>query len=263
MNHGLFEEKVKLDAETHVYSDRNAQNYMGFSSTFDFVTTPFFNGAAKLVAAKEGVQTSDIQARWDGQRDEGSRIDDALTLFAASGKVADGNEDIKDALEQILVHYKNYHKTHEQLLVYNETFCTATAIDKVGIHTNRKDSPFDISDFKCFEKMELFEHKGWLKAPFNHLSDTKFIKIAFQLSFGAYHLEQLTGKKVKKLFIHLIKPSTCKKSEDGTTIVEQQIIQCPYLKNDIILLLSTFADEIKTKLAEQKLNKNISILDLI
>lgn len=263
MTHGLFEEKVKLDAETHVYSDGNAQNYMGFSSTFEFVTTPFFNGAAKLVAAKEGVQTSDIQARWDGQRDEGTRIDDALTLFATSGKVADGNEDIKDALEQILVHYSHYHKTHEQLLVYNEEFCTATAIDKIGIHTNRKDSPFDISDFKCFEKMELFEHKGWLKAPFNHLSDTKFTRINFQLSFGAYHLEALTGKKVKRLFIHLIKPSTCKKVGDEKVTVEQQIIQVPYMKLEIELLLKTFADEIKAKLAEQKLNKNISILDLI
>lgn len=259
MGHSLFEEKVKLDDKTHVYSDDIGNNYMGFSSTFGFISKPFFSGLAKTVAQSEGVSTTEVQNRWDGQRNEGSRIDDALTLYASTGKIADENLDLKESLDQILVHYKDYHKCFEQMVVYNEKYRTATAIDKCGLFTNRKDSSFFISDFKAYEKMEIMTHSGWLKAPFEYLPDSKFIKIGMQLSFGAYHLEQLTGKRCKSLFIHLIKPSTCK---EGTK-VEQQIIHVPYLKPQIELLLSTFADEIKLKLVEQKNNKEINILDLI
>lgn len=259
MNHGLFQEKVRLDDETHVYYDDIGNNYMGFSSTFGFVSKPFFEGLHKKVAQSEGVEPSEVKARWDGQRDEGTRIDDALTLYASTGKIEDENIDLKESLDQILVHYKDYHKCFEQLVVYNEQYRTATAIDKCGMFTNRKDSSFFISDFKAYEKMQIMDHKGWLKEPFNYLPDSKFTKISFQLSFGAYHLEQLTGKKCKSLFIHLIKPSTCKKDVK----VEQQIIHVPYLKPQIELLLSTFADEIKAKLLEQRSNKKLTISDLI
>ncbi len=263
MGHGLFTEKVSLDEINHVYTDKEGNNYMGFTQLFDFIGKPFFAGLHKTVAFAEGVEPSEVKARWDNQRDEGSRIDAACSEFAVSGKIADANSDLKDAIEQILIHYKDYNKTFEQLIVYNEEYRIATAIDKCGLFTNRKDSSFFISDFKCYESMQLFEHKGWLKAPLEHLPDTKFIKIALQLGMGAFMFEKLTGKRCKNLFIHLIKPSTCKKLGDESVKVEQQIIQVPYLKLEIMAILSTFADEIKTKLAEQKQNKELNILDLI
>lgn len=263
MGHGLFHEYVTLN-DAHVYSHSlTGLNYMGFSSVFANISKPFFEGLHKTVAFSEGVQPSEIRARWDGQRDEGSRIDNVLTLYAQTGKIANENLDLKEAVEQILSHYKGYHKCFEQMIVYNDKYRTATAIDKCGLFTNRSDSPFFISDFKCFERMDIYSHKGWLKAPFEHLPDTKFVKIAMQLTYGAYHLEQLTGKRCKELFIHLIKPSSCKKIGDETIKVEQQIIKVPYMKRDIELLLSTFDDEIKAKLAEQKQNKELNIIDLI
>lgn len=263
MSHGLFQEKIKLDAETHVYSDSTNQNYMGFSSVFSLISKPFFEGLHKTVAFSEGVEPSEVRARWDAQREDGNRIDDCLTEYAQTGKLGDENSDLLEAVQQILPQYKNHHKTYEQLIVYNEQYRTATAIDKLSLCTNRKDSPFVTSDFKAFEKMDLMRHNGWLKAPFDYLPDSKFIKIAFQLSYGSYHFEKLTGKRCKQQYIHLVKPSTCKKVGDEPVKVEQQIVQIPYLRMEIELLLSTFADEIKTKLAEQKQNKELNILDLI
>lgn len=264
MSHGLFHEYVTLSEDTHVYSHSlTGLNYMGFSSVYEHISKPFFAGLHKTVAFSEGVDHSEVKARWDRQRDEGSRIDSALTEYAKTGKLGDENSDLLEAVQQILAHYKDYKKCFEQMVVYNNNYRTATAIDKCGLFTNRSDSSFFISDFKSFEKDNLMEHRGWLKAPFEHLPDTKFTRISFQLSYGAYHLEQLTGKRCKRLFIHLIKPSSCKKCGDEPVKVEQQIIEVPYMRNDIILLLSTFADAIKTKLAEQKQNKELNILDLI
>lgn len=263
MGHGLFEEKISLDEVNHIYSDKFGNNYMGFTQLFDFIGKPFFANLHKTVAISEGVDPSEVRQRWDNQRDEGSRIDAAVSEFAASGKIADANIDLKEAINQILAHYSDYNKTFEQLVVYNEDYRIATAIDKCGLFTNRKDSSFFISDFKCYESMQLFEHKGWLKAPLEHLPDTKFIKIALQLAFGAFMFEKLTGKRCKSLFIHLIKPSTCKKIGDEEVKVEQQIIHVPYLRMEIELLLSYFGDAIKAKLAEQKQNKELSINDLI
>lgn len=263
MGHQLFPENVKLDPESHVYSDDNNQNYMGFSSVFNFIGKEFFAGLHKTVAFSEGIDPSEVRARWDAQREDGNRIDDCLTEYAKTGKLGDENQDLLDAVKQILPYYSEYNKTFEQLIVYNEKYKTATAIDKLSLCTNRKDSPFVTSDFKAFEKMDLMRHNGWLKAPFDYLPDSKFIKIAFQLSYGSYHFEKLTGKRCKQQFIHLVKPSTCKKVGDEEVKVEQQIIQVPYMKLEIELLLSTFADEIKTKLAEQKQNKELNILDLI
>jgi hypothetical protein len=95
---------------------------------------------------------------------------------------------------------------------------------------------------------DLYEGRGWLKAPFSHLPNSKFVKTSFQLSFYAYHVELLTGKRVKELFIHLIQPSTCKNGGK----VNHKKIQVNYLRHDVEILLETFKDQIKEKLV----NKN-------
>ena len=240
MSHGLFEERVTLDVETHKYTHQNGDVYQGFSRVYETISKPFFKGVANKVADKEGVSVTEVQQRWDGQRDEGSRIDDALTEYCKSGKLSD--EKLKPAIDQILSHYNEFHSSHEQLIVYSEEYKTATAIDKLAMYSNRKDGLVAVSDFKCFEKMDLFGGTGWLKAPFNHLPDNKFIKTAFQLSYGAYHFEQLTGRKCKRLFIHMIQPSTI-----YNEVINQQIIQLPYLRSDVVLLLEMYKKEQELK----------------
>lgn len=244
MAHGLFEPKVKLDLETHSYTHDNGDKYMGFSSVYEKISKPFFRGIANKVAEAEGITATEVTEKWDSQRDEGSRIDDALTEYCKSKTLSD--EKLKSGIDQILAHYTDFKVTEEQLVVYNEEFRTATAIDKWCGYSNRKDGLFAIGDFKCFEKMDLFGGTGWLKGPFSHLPDTKFIKTAFQLSYGAYHFEMLTGRKCKRLFIHMIQPSTI-----YNEVVNQQIIQLPYLRNDVKLLLETFKEEILEDLKPQ------------
>lgn len=239
--HGLFEEKVKLDLETHVYTHDNGDIYTGFSSVYERISKPFFRGISKKVAEKEGVNAHEVTQRWDAQRDEGVRIDDALTEYCKSGKCED--EKLIPALNQILDNYSAYKENHEQLIVYSEEYKTATAIDKLCLYSNRKDGLYAISDFKCYEKMDLFGGSGWLKEPFSHLPDNKFIKIAFQLSYGAYHFEQLTGRKAKKLFIHLVQPSTIYSEK-----INQKIIDVPYLRSDVKLLLDMHKENDLNKL---------------
>lgn len=245
--HDLFPEKVRLDQESHKYTHDNGDEYVGFTKVFEYISKPFFRGVAKKVAANENISVTEVQERWDGQRDEGSRIDDVLTHYCQTGELKD--EKMKGAVEQILSHYKGYHKTYEQLVVYNEEYRTATAIDKLVACSNRKDGLCEIGDFKCFEKMDLFSGTGWLKEPFAHLPDTKFIKTAFQLSYGALHFEMLTGRKCKKLFIHMIQPSTI-----YNEIVNQQIIQVPYLKTDVIKLLEMNKENILNDLTPKEQN---------
>lgn len=230
MGHGLFAERVKLDLENHVYTHENGDIYTGFSHVYERISKPFFKGIAKVVAEKEGVEAKEVSQKWDAQRDEGIRIDDALTEYCKTGKCED--EKLIPALNQILEHYSLYKENHEQLIVYSEEYKTATAIDKLCCYSARKDGLVAISDFKCYEKMDLFGGSGWLKEPFSHLPDNKFIKIAFQLGYGAYHFEQLTGRKVKKLFIHMVQPSTIYNEK-----INQQIIDVPYLRTDVKQLL--------------------------
>lgn len=245
MNHGLFPELVSLDLDSHVYTNKvTGQIYKGFSSVFGTISKPFFTGIAKKVAEKECVPVSEVQSRWDAQRDEGTKIDDALTEYSRTG-IADA--ELKPSLDIILAHYKHFNQTHEQLVVYNNQYGTATAIDKLGMYSNRKDSCFSVSDWKCFEKMELHDHRGWLKEPFSHLPDTKFTRICFQLSYGAWHFEELTGKRCKKLFIHLIQPSTVRQG-----VLNQQIIPVPYIKHDIFLLLEHYSNQKNSILASNQ-----------
>ncbi len=147
--------------------------------------------------------------------------------------------------------YINYHSTHEQLDVYSEYFRTAGRPDKLFLFTNRKDSPFGISDFKAFEDVlntdgtlkhtaeeSLYIHRGWCKEGFSHLPNTKFTKISMQLSIYAYYFEGLTGRKCKELFIHLI--NATKKTHTK--------IYVPYLKRDVEHLLEVNKEDILKQL---------------
>ena len=112
--------------------------------------------------------------------------------------------------------------------------------------SNRKDSKFHLSDFKCFEKGydSLFTIKGQscLNAPFDHLPNNKFTKISFQLSFYAHLFEELTGRKCEKLFIDLITPVF---DENHKLIsYKNEVVPTMYLKNDIKIFLETFKEEI-------------------
>lgn len=235
MTHGLFPEKVKL-TEDHRYVHDDGRILMGFSQFFDNFLFKKFNaeaaayGVAKAkIASGEQVTAQSVIEGWEKQRDEGIRFDSAIELYSKKKELLPENDDINELVKEVVAEYADYFKTFNQVVIYDETYMVAGTVDKFGITSNRPGSMFEMSDFKVFEKDNIHEHRGWLNSPLEHLPMTKFTKIAIQLSFYAYQLEKLTGKRCRKLFIHQINP--IRKTH--------QKVYVPYLKTDIILLLET------------------------
>jgi hypothetical protein len=253
----LFEPKVELRESDHKYFDKEGNEYLSFSALYGFLADEF---DAKKVAYFAGGKTEqgmiEKLTEWDEKRNEGTRLDKALTEYAKTGKTEE--KDLEDAVKVILEGYNKF--SYEQLICYNEDYKIAGTIDKMCLSSNRKDSKFVISDFKGFEDVlntdgtlkhaydeTLFVNRGWLKAPFGHLHKSKFTKISFQLSMYAFMIEGLTGKKCDGLFIHVIDPASCK----GGKEIRDKRIPIPYLKNDVLILLETFKEQIKEKLTHK------------
>lgn len=234
-NKSLYEEKVKLDAESHKYFDANGNEYMGFSRFYDsFLAEPFRKDEiATFLASRDGVSKETILDKWNGQRDVGVYYDNAIQ-DCVDPIFFEKYPDIADEVRDVLKHYEEYHATFEQKVVYNDYYRVAGSPDKFGVTSFRAGASFEMSDFKCFDKGEsdLYKVRGWHKDPIAHLSKTKYHKIAVQLSFYAFQLEILTGMKCKGLYIHLIVPKQGNKR-----------IYVPYLRNDIQISLEMFREQ--------------------
>ena len=250
--HTLFPSDVTLDEVTHTYTDSQGLEYMSFSRIVNEFLCKKFDGAniSKHVARAEGVSQEEVLGKWDKQRDEGTRIDNALTLYAQTGQILESDRDIEGLVKSVLAKYSKLNKTYEQVVVYNKTFRTAGSLDKLGIISNRKDSGFKVFDYKCFDGGMTYDHKGqkWFYEPFDYLINSRYNKISIQLSFYAWHLEQLTGRKCEGLFIDLIKPIKV-----GGKVVEYKntIIPVSYQKYGVEKLLEMNKDNILRLLEPQ------------
>lgn len=245
MIHNLFKNEVNLEPLSHRYYDDSGLEYFGFSRSYEFLVKKFDSEKIAGYCSNENESKEDVLNKWTNQRDNGTRIDNQLESFAQTATIDAGNEDIKVLVEEVMSKYKFYNKTFEQVVVYDKGYRVAGSLDKLSLVSNRKDSRFHLSDFKAFEKGEksLYEVKGqaWLNAPFSHLPNTKYVKISFQLSFYAFLLEKLTGRKCERLFIDLIVP----KVENGKVVsFTNHVVPVSYLKNDIQIFLDHFKGNI-------------------
>jgi hypothetical protein len=198
------------------------------------------------MARNSGVSQEEIQAGWNKSTENGTRIDKALELYAQTATFLPEDADIKELVIAVLEKYKSYNRTYEQGIPYDLERRLAGSWDKLSLVSNRKDSKFHLSDFKCFAKGydSLFKISGqsFLNAPFSHLPNNKYTKICFQLSYYAHLFEELTGRKCEKLFIDLITPFW---NEDGTLkSYKNESVPAMYMKNDVKLLLDYFKDKI-------------------
>ncbi len=245
--HTLFPNKVYLDSEQHKYFDNEGLEYMGFSRLYGYICPKFDSeNISKFVAKNSGTSQESVKATWQKTTDNGTRIDKALELYAQTANILESDRDIEHLVKEVLAKYKNYDKTFEQGIPYCSKRRLAGSWDKLSLTSNRKDSKFHLSDFKCFEKGydSLFKISGqaFLNAPFEHLPNTKFTKISFQLSYYAYLFELITGRKCERLFIDLITPIW---NSDGTLKeYKNEVVPTMYLKNDVIALISHFEDRI-------------------
>jgi len=245
--HTLFPNKVYLDPVAHKYFDADGLEYMGFSRLYGYLVPKFdSDGISRIMARNSGVSQEQIQAGWNKSTENGTRIDKALELYAQTATVLPEDDDLKELVVSVLEKYKGYNKTYEQGIPYDLEKRLAGSWDKLSLVSNRKDSKFHLSDFKCFEKGydSLFKISGqaFLNAPFSHLPNNKYTKICFQLSYYSHLFEELTGRKCEKLFIDLITPTW---NTDGTLkSYKNQSVPAMYMKNDVMILLEFFKDRI-------------------
>lgn len=253
--HNLFPNLVRLDEETHTYTDSDGLEYMSFSRIVNEFLCPKFDGAniSKHVARSQGISADEVLGKWDKQRDEGTRIDNALTLFAQTGQILQSDADLEGLVKTVLAKYSKLNKTYEQVVLYNKEYRVAGCTDKLGIISNRKDSGFKVFDYKVMELGITFDHKGqkWFNAPFDYLINSRYNKITIQLSFYAKLLEWLTGRKCEGLFIDLIKPIKV----DGELIkYENKVIPVSYQKHGVERLLEMNKEKILRLLEPQVIN---------
>lgn len=247
MIHNLFPNEVYLEPKEHKYFDSKGNQYISFSALYGKLVKKFdAEGISKLVSRANGKSADEVRQGWEQTAVNGTRIDKALELYAQTATILDSDEDLKQLVPQVLEKYKIYNKTFEQGVPYSKKYRVAGSWDKLSLTSNRKDSKFHLSDFKCFEKGydSLFTvgSQPWLNHPFNHLPNTKFTKISFQLSFYAYLFEELTGRGCERLFIDLITPVFDK--DHRLISYKNEVINTMYLKNDVKIFLETFKEDI-------------------
>lgn len=251
MIHNLFKNEVYLEPNEHKYFDSKGNQYISFSALYGKLVKKFdVVGISKLVSKSNGKSADEVRKGWEQTATNGTRIDKALETYAQTASLDPNDDDLKGLVVDVLAKYKIYNKTYEQGIPYSKEYRVAGSWDKLSLTSNRKDSKFHLSDFKCFEKGydSLFTVSGqpFLNAPFEHLSNTKFTKISIQLSFYAHLFEELTGRKCEKLFIDLITPVF--DSEHRLVSYKNEVVPTMYLKNDIRIFLETFKSEIMDEL---------------
>ncbi len=239
MIHTLFPNKVKLEPVSHRYHDNSGNEYMSVSKLLKMIAEKFEDTHAYARA------TNETKAEWKAigkeSADHGTRIHNALELFSDTGQILKEDEDLEEIIKSVSAEYSEYHKSYNEVCLYNDKYKIAGTTDKICAISNRKDCEVDLADFKSNNRngIQYFnKYKKRLYAPFDHLQDCNYVKYSFQLSIYAYFFEELTGRKVRNLFIHSIN------SEKKT----HQKIPVMYLKNDVKLLLDTYAGKIEEEI---------------
>lgn len=253
--HTLYAQNVTLTPDTHQYFNVSGLEYISFSKLYNFLVPKFdADYIAGHVARSEGSTKQEVLGKWQSSTEEGTRIDAALELFAETGQILEEDSDLESIILKVLEKYKVYNKTYSQLVVFSDKYRVAGSLDKLSIVSNRKDSKFHLSDFKCFNDGMSYVPKGqaWLNPPFDYLPNTKYTKINFQTSYYAHLFEQLTGRKCERIFVDMIIPVR----ENGKVIGHKnQVIPMPYLKHQIEVFLETFKDKIINLLEPQQVHE--------
>ncbi len=233
--HSLFPNKVKLEPVSHQYFDAEGRQYMSVSRLLNLMSERFED----TIAYSRADEATKAVWRQKGEdaRNHGTRIHEALELYNQTGQILLENKDLEVAIKSITAEYRDYNKTHDEICLYNEKYRVAGTTDKICVISNRKDSQVDLADFKTNVSKGIYyfsEYGKRMFAPFEHLQDCNYVKYSFQLSIYAYFFEQLTGRKVRQMFIHFVPPDMSK----------HQKIPVLYLKHEVDLLLETYKNRI-------------------
>lgn len=260
--HSLYPQKVYLNAETHRYFDYGGKEYISFSKLFNFLSPKFeAEKIAGHVARSEGTTSEVILGKWNNATNEGTRIDNALTLYAQTGHILETDSDLEPLIKHVLKKYEDYNSCYEQLVVFSEHYRCAGSLDKLSLISNRKTSSFVISDYKTFDKGMSYESKGqkWLNAPFDYLPNSKYVKISFQASYYAKLFEDLTGRKCERLFVDMIIP--IKDSAGKVIKYRNEVVPLMYMRPQVELFLETFKYKILSIVEPITISQTVEVED--
>lgn len=232
IEHGLFPALVKLEPTSHRYHSQSGDEYRSVTTLLKDISEKFEDTFAYKNATEE--KRKEWKAKGTQAANEGTRIHNALELFAETRAIMDSDLELEEAIRKIDYEYRDYHKLHNEICLYNDKYKIAGTADRICAISNRKDSAVDIADFKTSGSKGIQFYSEYGKRfypPFDHLHDCNYNKYSLQLSIYAYFFEHLTGRKVRQLYIHYIpldNPLNHKK------------IPVTYLKTDVLLLLEKY-----------------------
>jgi hypothetical protein len=222
---------VKLRASDHRYFDIDGREFISWSS---FVKNfePVFDREriSKASAIKHGRTQESVLAEWDKKRDDaashGTRIHNALEDYSKTFQIDEVNKDLEAMMKSIMREYQEYYQCYDEECLYTNHGIAGTA-DKILVVSKGVNSPIDIEDFKTnLSKGIDFENKygKYFSGPISHLSHCNYNKYSLQLSMYAYMLEEMLGRKVRKLRIRYIPPADK---------MQHVTLPVPYMKKEI------------------------------
>lgn len=211
---------VTMHEESHTYWDKDGRQYESVSKFLSRFYEAFdAQLISRQVAKSTGEDAGVIEAEWKryGQEraDEGTRVHNAMELFEKECKILPENEDCRPWILSVASEYKDYYKCYQEQCLYDTDNLLAGTSDKLCLFSSHAKSVVDIADYKNYvnglpqiniSKKGERVHK-YMLGPLSHLIDSKFNKVALQLSVYAYMLEKKTGRRIGKLFIHCIPPN--------------------------------------------------------
>ena len=257
----MFPANVTLEPISHVYKNKQGDKYLSVSALLSMLSEPFAKDSiAGFVAKSRGVSKEQVIAEWDKKRDDaanhGTRIHEAIERWSDFKTVKEGDEELADVIKSINGEYSKYNKSHNEVCLYSDKYRIAGTTDKICVISKTEGCDVDIADFKTnlSKPIQYFsEYKKTLYAPLNHLQDCNFIKYSLQLSLYAYMFEELTGRRVRQLYIHMIPPPIIKEdgSYDFSSLMEHRKIPVYYAKGDVKLLLEHYSSAILEKVNQQ------------
>lgn len=235
--------KVFRVDETHQYFDDNGLEYMSVSRLLNMIS-PVFNRdlMATMSAKKKGVSKESLLKEWDEKTTSaqvhGTRIHDALENYILNAEISKENADLEFLIKTVCSSYNEYYRRLPEEILYNEEFRLAGASDLILLCSNHKSSKFDIEDFKTnvSKGIQFYDPYGKnLLHPLEHLEACNYNKYALQLSFYAYMMEKMTGKKLRKMNILFIPPEN--------TLAWRRI-PVPYMKLEVEAILNFYKGSI-------------------
>lgn len=237
--------RVILRKEDHVYIDTETGNQLiSWSRFIDNFFPKFDRSIAAKCAGKgkyAGMTEADVLRAWDDKRDlasaHGTRIHDALEQYSKRFTIEPANEDLRPMVLSVMAEYRDYYQVYdEEVFALIEEGIAGTG-DKLFLLNNRKDSPFDMEDFKTNLEngIEFFPSDKtkdkFCYGPISHLPNCNYTKYALQLSMYAYMFSRYSGRPVRRLRIRYIPP------EDK---LQHVVIPVPYMKTDIENLIREY-----------------------